>query len=128
MVRKNIDHLFQLDYDLAGVTDIGDILNTGVLFIKPSEYHYNRMLQTHATAPSYNKGDQGFINWYRSVAENYHVGFLPGRYNVQAKHLHSVIGPASFRQAYVLHFTSETKPWSLHYQAHRDWNINLHHG
>ena len=29
MVTRNLDHVFELDYDIAGARDVGNVINTG---------------------------------------------------------------------------------------------------
>lgn len=43
------------------------------------------MMDTYLTAPSYNRGDQGFLNWYFSNRTRTGVKSLPPAYNVPPK-------------------------------------------
>jgi len=127
-VQKNIDHLFALDVDFAGVRDIGDVYNTGVLLLRPSKDIFKDMLALYPTAPSYNRGDQGFLNWYFTEHRADAVLALPPAYNVPAKYKSFAIGKKLIQDAFVHHFTAETKPWSFHHFYHADWRLNYHAG
>ncbi|GAA5912955.1 hypothetical protein JCM8208_002413 [Rhodotorula glutinis] len=125
-VVKNIDHLFSSKTVFAGVKDIGDVYNTGVLVFKPSKATFNDMMDTYLTAPSYNRGDQGFLNWYFSNRTTTGLGVIGPAYNVPAKLKGFAIGKKLIDNAFVYHFTAETKPWSFHHFYHRDWKVNYH--
>ncbi|GAA5845270.1 hypothetical protein JCM9279_004826 [Rhodotorula babjevae] len=125
-VVKNIDHLFSTETVFAGVKDIGDVYNTGVLVFKPSKATFNDMMDTYLTAPSYNRGDQGFLNWYFSNRTTTGLGVIGPAYNVPAKLKGFAIGKKLIDNAFVYHFTAETKPWSFHHFYHRDWKVNYH--
>ena len=65
----------------TAAVDIGGVLNTGVFVAEPSVDTYKDIMSTYENAPSYNKGDQGFLNYYfNQSAHN-----LPGNYNVMIK-------------------------------------------
>jgi glycogenin glucosyltransferase len=53
--------------------------------LKPSEATFQDMMDTYLTAPSYNRGDQGFLNWYFSNRTRTGVRSLPPAYNVPPK-------------------------------------------
>ena len=129
MVTRNIDHLFDLNYDFAGVEDLGGVINTGVLQIKPSIKTFAKMMQIYLTSPSYNGGDQGFLNHFFKNEGKYHVGELSAELNVPGKlkvglRVHSAtfqadapvnlqsysIGKKLIANASVFHYTAETKP------------------
>lgn len=61
--------------------DLGGAVNTGVFVAEPSERTYKEMLESYEDAPSYNRGDQGFLNYYFNES----VYYLPGKYNVMPK-------------------------------------------
>lgn len=80
MTTQPLDELF--DYpQLSAALDLGGVLNTGVFVAKPSESTFKDMMETYEDAPSYNRGDQGFLNYYF----NHSTHYLPGNYNVMAK-------------------------------------------
>ncbi|CAO3689838.1 unnamed protein product [Rhizopus stolonifer] len=122
MVVKSIDDLF--DYpQFSAVVDIGGVLNTGVFVAEPNKETYEDIMKTYENAPSYNKGDQGFLNFYF----NQTVNFLPGYYNLMIKFTHFSTLASSFvttNTVRVLHFTSETKPWNFHFLNQREWREN----
>lgn len=60
-------------------------LSVTVLILEPSKAVSEDMLDTYLTAPSYNRGDQGFLNWYFGEHNNTGVQSLPPAYNVPAK-------------------------------------------
>ncbi|KAK4049297.1 exostoses (multiple)-like 2 [Microbotryomycetes sp. JL201] len=126
VVRKNIDHLFNFDTRFAGVRDLGNVINTGVLVIKPSTDTHREMMELYLTAPSYNRGDQGFLNWFFANHSSMGVSSLPSAYNVPAKLKGFAIGKQLIQDAFIYHYTAETKPWSFHHFYHVDWRINYH--
>lgn len=56
-------------------------MNTGVFVAEPNRDTYQDIMNTYETAPSYNRGDQGFLNHYFNQSAN----FLPGNYNLMIK-------------------------------------------
>ncbi|CEI98825.1 hypothetical protein RMCBS344292_12925 [Rhizopus microsporus] len=122
MVLRPIDDLF--DYpQFSAVVDIGGVLNTGVFVAEPNEETFKDIMSTYEDAPSYNKGDQGFLNYYF----NQSVNFLPGYYNLMVKFTHFSTLASSYiskNTARVLHFTSETKPWNFYFLHQREWREN----
>ncbi|KAI7896604.1 nucleotide-diphospho-sugar transferase, partial [Mucor mucedo] len=117
-----IDELF--DYpEFTAVVDIGGVLNTGVFVAEPSMKTYLDIMDTYESSPSYNKGDQGFLNYYF----NQSVHHLPGNYNLMVKFTHFSTLASSFitrNTVKVLHFTSETKPWNFYFLHHKEWREN----
>eukprot|EP00963_Diacronema_lutheri_P003025 scaffold244_cov372-Pavlova_lutheri.AAC.5 len=66
LILDNIDHLF-VEYEaFAAAPDVyvGDIFNSGVMLLKPDLLTAADMLEKVDHVDSYNKGDQGFFNWY----------------------------------------------------------------
>ncbi|KAI5479115.1 glycosyltransferase family 64 protein [Pseudohyphozyma bogoriensis] len=127
-VQKNMDVLFERSDAFAGVRDLGDVINTGVFVMKPSETIFEDMLSSYIDAPSYNRGDQGFLYWYFSNRTSLGVGSLAPTFNVATKIKGFAVGKSLIADAYVYHFTSETKPWSFHHFYHKDWRVNYHAG
>lgn len=122
MVVNPIDDLFEYPQFTAAV-DIGGVLNTGVFVAEPNTDTYNDIMKTYENAPSYNRGDQGFLNYYFNQSAN----ILPGNYNLMIKFTHFSTLASSFvakNTAKVLHFTSETKPWNFHFLHQREWREN----
>lgn len=56
-------------------------MNTGVFVAEPNADTYKDIMATYENAPSYNRGDQGFLNYYFNQSAN----FLPGNYNLMIK-------------------------------------------
>lgn len=83
MVLTNLDHLFAHP-EPAAVPDVymSGKFNSGLLVIKPSKAIYTDMMSKLDILPSYNKGDQGFLNSYFSGwFEMPPAHRLPARYN-----------------------------------------------
>ncbi|KAI8367102.1 nucleotide-diphospho-sugar transferase [Blakeslea trispora] len=122
MVVQPLDELF--DYpEFSAVVDIGGVLNTGVFVAEPKEETFKDIMSTYLNAPSYNQGDQGFLNYYFNKTTHP----LPGNYNILVKFTHFSTLARSFianKKAKVLHFTSETKPWNFHFEHHVTWREN----
>ena len=57
-------------------------MNTGVFVAQPSKEIFQNMLNIYEKAPSYNRGDQGFLNWYFNQSS---IHVLPGYYNLMIK-------------------------------------------
>ncbi|KAI8094768.1 nucleotide-diphospho-sugar transferase [Thamnidium elegans] len=122
MVINSIDELFEYP-QFSAVVDIGGVVNTGVFVAEPNTDTYHAIMRTYETAPSYNRGDQGFLNYYF----NQSVNLLPGNYNLMVKFTHFSSLAASFiskNTVKVLHFTSETKPWNFYFLHQREWREN----
>ncbi|KAH8060806.1 hypothetical protein JL721_9028 [Aureococcus anophagefferens] len=64
VVCENVDHLFDIDCDLAAAPDVfpPDRFNAGVLLLRPDRATYERLVALAPTAPSYDGGDTGFLN------------------------------------------------------------------
>ncbi|OBZ91405.1 Glycogenin-1 [Choanephora cucurbitarum] len=122
MVVQPLDELF--DYpQFSAAVDIGGVLNTGVFVAEPNEETYRDIMATYLNAPSYNRGDQGFLNYYFNQTAH----TLPGNYNLMVKFTHFSTLARSFiiqDKVKVLHFTSDTKPWNFHFLHHPEWREN----
>ncbi|KAJ3044398.1 Exostoses (Multiple)-like 3 [Rhizophlyctis rosea] len=134
LVVKNIDDLFEWP-EFSAVLDVGGVFNTGVFVAEPSNDTYQDMLARYRKAPSYNRGDQGFLNWYfnrrRSTdteTKGSPIHVLPPAYNTPIKLKEYAIWPDTKAAARVFHFTSETKPWSFWWTKHRHWQRNFDSG
>ena len=119
IVRTNIDDLFALDVDLAAAPDVfpPDKFNAGVLVVRPSPETHARLLQLAPTAPSYDGGDTGLLNfcfpgWF---AGHERLQRLPFAYNAQrTMHWLTRAAPGywdAIGEVRVLHFSSSPKPW-----------------
>ncbi|KAI8984011.1 nucleotide-diphospho-sugar transferase [Mycotypha africana] len=122
MVANNMDELFEYP-QFSATVDIGGVLNTGVFVAEPNMDTYTDLMNTYENAPSYNKGDQGFLNYYF----NQSAKPLPGNYNVMIKFTKMSTLASKFigeNTVKVLHYTSETKPWNFHFLHQREWREN----
>lgn len=149
LIMQNLDDVFEWP-EFSAVKDAGDTYNTGLFVLQPSLTTYKDILQKYAASPSYNHGDQGFINWYfggqnaasgprpksanpvlaeRQDAELNHAvdsrKSLPIEYNVMVKHQRNGQWPEIKKNARIFHLTSETKPWTFYYMHHRLWKENF---
>ncbi|KAJ3047981.1 Exostoses (Multiple)-like 3 [Rhizophlyctis rosea] len=127
LVVKNIDDLFQWP-EFSAALDMGGTYNTGVFVAEPSKATYMAMLETYPTAPSYNVGDQGFLNWFFTQPFATQPHTLPPAYNTPVKFKEYAIWPMQRVAARILHFTSETKPWTFWFTPHAHWERNFDAG
>lgn len=82
LIVQKLDAAFRWP-EFSAVRDAGDTFNTGLFVMEPSLETYRRMSEQYMLAPSYNQGDQGFLNWYyRNAAKM----ALPVKYNTVCKH------------------------------------------
>ncbi|GJP42252.1 hypothetical protein CLOM_g1839 [Closterium sp. NIES-68] len=137
LVLANLDHLF----DRPEPTAVPDVymsskFNSGLLVLKPSHSTYSDMMSKMHRLPSYNKGDQGFLNAYFSgwfhmppahrLAARYNaVIFFPDHYHpppwfrVEAAH-EALNGPIM-----MVHFANPWfKPWRL--GSHEGGVVGIH--
>lgn len=63
LVLSNIDHMFDCGTFCAAYRH-SDLFNAGVLVVEPSREVFNDILSKIASTPSYDDGDQGFLNVY----------------------------------------------------------------
>ena len=123
---QNFDSIFEEYDDLSAAGDTyPGVFNAGTLVLKPNRTTYKRLLDTYKSVPSYNVGDQGFLNWF--FGEDWKSNYshqLPLIYNVMPKYIGSVIYQKIYRDIKVMHFTAETKPWNIHYSKHKEWRRN----
>ena len=150
LVLQNIDDLFERP-GFAAAPDffLPDRFNSGVMVVPPSKDTFDRMVAALAVAPSYDGGDQGFLNtfysdWYAMPAAHR----LPAGYNLpnfihQFAHGHAGLKATLAREAKVLHYMVQ-KPWqakstltggaaawwSTYFEAHpekaRVWKARIH--
>lgn len=128
LVLSPIDDLFERFDAVAAAPDLyPETFNSGVMVIEPSEDIYASMLARYRETPSYNLGDQGFLNAFfgeqwRSNPKRFH---LPLEYNTLLKMRDTILWPTLRKQVRVVHFTGETKPWNWHRTSYRDWDRNI---
>jgi len=120
VVCENVDHLFEIDCDLAAAPDVfpPDRFNAGVLLLRPDRATYERLVALAPTAPSYDGGDTGFLNaafpaWHGG--ENARLARLPFACNAQrTMHWMTRAAPGyweAVKPIKILHFSSAPKPW-----------------
>jgi glycogenin len=117
VVLQNLDDLFDRP-ELAAAPDFlrPDRFNSGLMVLEPSREKLARMLRELAQAPSYDGGDQGFLNgffgdWYSGPGDRR----LPTWYNLpsfiyQFMHGHSSLRAEVEREAKIIHYLVQ-KPW-----------------
>lgn len=120
LIAQPLDSVFAYP-EFSAVRDAGDTFNTGLFVLEPSLATWRHMLSIYFSSPSYNQGDQGFLNWYFC---NRTKLALPFQYNTVCKHKSNAMWPLMKRQARMIHYTSETKPWTFFMGSHRFWRQN----
>jgi len=129
LVLQNIDELFDIQFDnqfkIAAVPDIAppDKFNSGLFVIEPSTAEFSKLAELASRVPSWNGGDQGFLQtvysgWFTSPS----MYRLPYRFNAQTKL--RVLYEASWINIYpairVIHF-SPHKPWEDPFFEEKDY-------
>lgn len=120
VVCENVDHLFDIDCDLAAAPDVfpPDRFNAGVLLLRPDRATYERLVALAPTAPSYDGGDTGFLNaafpaWHGGGDAR--LARLPFACNAQrTMHWMTRAAPGyweAVKPIKILHFSSAPKPW-----------------
>lgn len=90
-----------------------DLFNSAVMVVEPSQETFNDMMTKVGTLPSYDGGDQGFLNsyfpdWFEGPPESR----LPARYNVpRIFYYYEPSWKRLFDDMRVLHFNGTFKPW-----------------
>ena len=117
VVLRNIDELFDRP-ELAAAPDflLPDHFNSGTMVLEPSRDKLARMLKELAASPTYDGGDQGFLNsffgdWYTGPGDRR----LPTWYNLpnfiyQFMHGHPTLRAEVEREAKIIHYLVQ-KPW-----------------
>ena len=110
---KNVDELFSHP-ELSAVPDSNppDKFNSGIFVAEPSLETFEKMMQ-HIDLPSYNVGDQGFLNafykdWYTESSEKH----LPYIYNAMVRNSNFMFWKSVEDNIKVLHYSGESKPWN----------------
>lgn len=80
------------------------------------------MMKQYMDSPSYNQGDQGFLNWF--FRDSLKMA-LPVKYNTVCKHKSHALWPVLKMQTKMIHYTSETKPWNFYSHSHKFWKQNF---
>ena len=117
VVRLPVDALFERP-ELAAAPDflLPDRFNSGLMVLEPSRDKLDRMLKVLAASPTYDGGDQGFLNaffgdWYTGPSDRR----LPAWYNMPSFIFQFMRGHGSLRaeverEARVIHYLVQ-KPW-----------------
>ena len=124
MLLNNVDELFQQP-ELSAVPDLAGVVNTGVLVAEPSAVTFADMIAQYPSAPSYNHGDQGFLNWYFGEHLSNKMHPLPVEFNLVSRYQEYAIYDTIREKGRIMHFTSETKPWTFYYTPHPHWQRNI---
>jgi hypothetical protein len=117
VVRGPIDELFERP-ELAAAPDFlrPDRFNSGLMVLEPSSDKAARMMEALSTSPTYDGGDQGFLNtffgdWYTGPGDRR----LPTWYNLpnfifQFMHGQPSLRAEVEREARIIHYLVQ-KPW-----------------
>lgn len=136
LVVANVDDLFQRP-GFAAAPDFffPDRFNSGVIVLAPSRDTFARMVDALADSPSYDGGDQGFLNeffgqWYAMpAAHRLPVGYNTPNFIFQFMHGHEVARERIESEVKILHYlvqkpwlaastlTGASEPWWRRYQA-----------
>jgi len=116
-VLRNLDGLFARP-SFAAAPDFffADRFNSGVMVLDPSPEVFRAMLGRLGAAPSYDGGDQGFLNgffadWYAMpVANRLPAGYNMHHFVFQFLHAHPLLQQDMLDGVYVVHYTLQ-KPW-----------------
>jgi len=114
---QNIDDLFERP-PIAAAPDffLPDRFNSGLMVIEPSTDTFDRMLESLWDTPSYDGGDQGFLNifysdWYAmDVPHRLPAGYNLQNFIFQFLRGHPSLKEALLREAKVIHYSVQ-KPW-----------------
>ena len=117
IVMKNVDDLFDRP-ELAAAPDffLPDRFNSGVMVLDPSEDTFDRMVHALGQQPSYDGGDQGFLNlffegWYaRPVEYRLPVGYNVAHFIYQFMHSHASAWKNLQHEIKIVHYLVQ-KPW-----------------
>lgn len=117
IVLRNIDDLFgRSGFAAAPDFFMPDRFNSGVMVIDPSRALFERMQAALVAAPSYDGGDQGFLNWFwpdwwsMSVEHRLPSGYNMHHFVFQFMMAHPGLRAQCLAEIRVLHYTLQ-KPW-----------------
>lgn len=151
IVLQNVDDLFDRP-ELAAAPDffLPDRFNSGVMVIRPSKKTFTRLTETLSRHPSYDGGDQGFLNtfyadWYAMpVGHRLPVGYNMAHFIYQFLMGHPSLKQRLEREVKIVHYMVQ-KPWkspatltggseawwSMYLAAHpeedAEWKRRIHH-
>ncbi|XP_053716918.1 glycogenin-1b isoform X1 [Synchiropus splendidus] len=133
LALSNVDELFDRE-ELSAAPDPGwpDCFNSGVFVFHPSEETYNKLLQYSTEQGSFDGGDQGVLNGYFSNWATSDISRrLPFIYNLSSVAIYTYM-PAFLkygRDAKIVHFLGQTKPWNYTYDPKtKQMSRDVHEG
>lgn len=117
LLLHNVDELFERP-DLSAAPDwlLPDCFNSGVMVLSPSADTFARMTATLATTPTYDGGDQGFLNsfypdWFKwPVEHRLPIGYNMFHFIHQFLTSHPGLRENLSDRAHILHYAVQ-KPW-----------------
>jgi glycogenin glucosyltransferase len=117
IVVRNIDDLFERPR-FAAAPDffLPDRFNSGVMVLEPSADTFQAMLDRLGSEPSYDGGDQGFLNrfypdwWAMPVAHRLPPGYNLHHFVFQFLSAHPSLRAALEQEVRIVHYTLQ-KPW-----------------
>lgn len=117
IVLRNIDDLFaRTGFAAAPDFFMPDRFNSGVMALAPSHALFERMLAALAEAPTYDGGDQGFLNafwpdwWAMPVEHRLASGYNMHHFVFQFMLAHPSLRAQCLADVRVVHYTLQ-KPW-----------------
>lgn len=117
LVLQNVDDLFERAGFAAGPDFLlPDHFNSGVMVLEPSASTLARMMEALSRHPTYDGGDQGFLNafysdWYAMPVEHrLPVGYNMASFIYQFLRAHETLHATLERDVKVIHYLLQ-KPW-----------------
>lgn len=120
LVVSPVDDLFDRP-SIAAAPDffLPDHFNSGVMVLSPSERVFEQMLEALERVPTYDGGDQGFLNeffpdWYGLPVEHrLPIGYNLHNFIFQFMQSHASLKAALADRVKIIHYTLQ-KPWLSH--------------
>ncbi len=117
LVLRNVDHLFDRPSPTAAPDFfMPDHFNSGVMVLEPSRPLFIEMQGALARAPSYDGGDQGFLNWFwpdwwaLPEAHRLRSGYNLHHFIFQFLLAHPHLRQQCLDRVHIVHYTLQ-KPW-----------------
>ena len=117
LVLQNVDDLFEREGFAAGPDFLlPDHFNSGVMVLEPSAQTFARMMRALSEHPTYDGGDQGFLNafyseWYSLPVEHrLPVGYNMASFIYQFLRAHETLHATLERDVKIIHYLLQ-KPW-----------------
>lgn len=150
IVLQNVDDLFERP-EIAAAPDffLPDRFSSGVMVLEPGLSKFDRMVEALAASPSYDGGDQGFLNvfferWYAMPVEHrLPVGYNMAHFIYQFMRAHPSTWDKLKDEIEIVHYLVQ-KPWrakstlsgasemwwdayfGVHPEKAQDWRHRLH--